>query len=201
MFSPSTRLLHARPWPCSKYRRGAGSASGCVRSPSRPPRRVAPELDALLREAGLSARDLSRVAVLSGPGSFTGLRAGTAFARGVARALGIPFVAIGTFDAAAAALPELAEAVFVLDAGRGEVHRARLRRGRLDVDASPVPLAVARAEAEAGATPVVDLALSRGSLALAAARLARAGEPGAGEANPAYGRRSAAEEKLERGRP
>ena len=162
---------------------------------------VAPELGVLLNEAGLAARDLARVAVLSGPGSFTGLRAGTAFARGLARALGVPFVAIGTFDAAAAALPEPADAVFVLDAGRGEVHRARRRRGRLDVDAAPVPVAVARAEAENGSTSVVDLAFLPASLALAAARLALTGESVAGETGPAYGRRSAAEEKLERGRP
>jgi tRNA threonylcarbamoyladenosine biosynthesis protein TsaB len=160
---------------------------------------IAPELDALLHEAGLPARDLSRIAVLSGPGSFTGLRAGTAFARGLARALGAPFVAIGTFNAAAAALPEPEGAVFILDAGRGEVHRARRRGGALDVDVSPVPVAVARSEAEKGSTPVVDLAFLPASLALAAARLALTAESGAGETAPAYGRRSAAEEKLERG--
>jgi tRNA threonylcarbamoyladenosine biosynthesis protein TsaB len=162
---------------------------------------VAPELDALLREAGLAARDLARVAVLSGPGSFTGLRAGTAFARGLARALGAPFVAIGTFDAAAASLPEPADAVFVLDAGRGEVHRARRRGGRLDVDAAPLPLAVARTEAERESTPLFDLASLPASLALAAARLAVVREPAARGDSPAYGRRSAAEEKLEGGCP
>lgn len=161
---------------------------------------IAPELDLLLHEAGLSASDLSRVAVLSGPGSFTGLRAGTAFARGLARALGIPFVAIGTFHAAAASLREPADAAFLLDAGRGEVYRARIRRGQLDVDARPVPLDEAQAGAENGETPVVDLALLPAPLALAAARLALLGDSAARDTSPAYGRPSAAEEKLERGR-
>ncbi len=161
---------------------------------------VAPELDALLHEAGLTARSLSRVAALSGPGSFTGLRAGTAFARGLARALEVPFVPIGTFEAAAEALPGPAEAVFVLAAGRGEVHRAGFRGGRLEVDATPVPFAPGGAGAESGSTPVVDLATFPASLALAAARLALSAERRNGEEAPAYGRRTAAEEKLDRGR-
>ncbi len=157
---------------------------------------IAPELSALLAEAGLAAGDLSCVAVLAGPGSFTGLRAGIAFARGLSRALGVPFLPVGTFAAAAAALPHPSPAVFVLDAGRGEVHRARFDGRTLEVDAAPVPAATARDGAEGAAALLVDLASPPGSLALAAARLAAAGQTGVGERPPAYGRRSAAEEKL-----
>ncbi len=44
--------------------------------------------------------DLGRIAVVSGPGSFTGVRAGVAFARGLAVALDIPSVGISSTQAA-----------------------------------------------------------------------------------------------------
>jgi tRNA threonylcarbamoyladenosine biosynthesis protein TsaB len=160
---------------------------------------IAPELAVLLAEAGLAPGDLSCVAVLAGPGSFTGLRAGIAFARGLSRALGVPFRPLGTFAAAVPALPERSPAVLVLDAGRGEVHMARFDGSRLDVDVSPVPSAEARAVAGGGGARLVDLASPPFSLALAAARLAAAGGTDWGGTSPAYGRRSAAEEKLEGG--
>src|SRR5260370_1738242 len=79
---------------------------------------------ALLADSSRTVRDLGRIAVVSGPGSFTGLRAGLAFARGLARGRGIPLVLVPTFAAAGEARPEPADAVFVLDAGRGDVHAA-----------------------------------------------------------------------------
>src|SRR5512132_2063497 len=58
----------------------------------------------LLARAGIPIRSLEKIAVVSGPGSFTGLRAGIAFARGLARALDVPLVSASTFRTAAAAL-------------------------------------------------------------------------------------------------
>jgi tRNA threonylcarbamoyladenosine biosynthesis protein TsaB len=162
---------------------------------------LAPELQQLLADAGLDARALDRVAVLSGPGSFTGLRAGLAFARGLARALEIPLLPIRTFRAVAEALAEPRDADFLLDAGRGDVHRARRRGGALTEDAAPVASAQARADATADGVPAIDLEAPGRSLAGAAARLA-AGAPLSGTtAAPTYGRKSAAEEKLERRGP
>ncbi|KQT43113.1 hypothetical protein ASG43_16520 [Aureimonas sp. Leaf454] len=78
-----------------------------------------------LREAGAGYGDLSRLAVVVGPGSFTGLRVGVAAARGLSLALKIPAVGIGTLEALAephadAGVPVLA----VLDAKRGELYAA-----------------------------------------------------------------------------
>jgi tRNA threonylcarbamoyladenosine biosynthesis protein TsaB len=151
-------------------------------------------VSAALAATGLGVADLDRVAVLSGPGSFTGLRAGVAFARGLARARGIPLILVPTFRAASAALAEPADAVFVLDAGRGDVHAARRTSGRLSEEPAPRSRGAVLAEAAAAGLRVVDLGVEALPLTAAAARLAAAANPGPG--GVVYGRPSAAEERL-----
>jgi tRNA threonylcarbamoyladenosine biosynthesis protein TsaB len=79
---------------------------------------VLADADELLRTAGLSPRDLDRLAVGVGPGSFTGVRIGLAAARGLALALDLPVAGVSTLDALAAGAPG---AVPVIDARRREV--------------------------------------------------------------------------------
>lgn len=52
-------------------------------------------------EAGVAFKDLTRIGVTVGPGSFTGLRVGLAFAKGLATALSIPCVGVTTLEAMA----------------------------------------------------------------------------------------------------
>ena len=52
-------------------------------------------------EAGVSFAQLTRIAVTVGPGSFTGLRVGLAFAKGLATALSIPCVGVNTLESLA----------------------------------------------------------------------------------------------------
>lgn len=60
-----------------------------------------PELTRLtLADAGLGVTDIDRIAVVSGPGSFTGIRVGIAFARGLALATGRPAIGVTTLEAA-----------------------------------------------------------------------------------------------------
>ncbi|WP_018148519.1 tRNA (adenosine(37)-N6)-threonylcarbamoyltransferase complex dimerization subunit type 1 TsaB [Henriciella marina] len=54
---------------------------------------------ATLDDAGKSTRDLSRIGVVTGPGSFTGIRVGVAFARGLALALKIPCIGVTALEA------------------------------------------------------------------------------------------------------
>lgn len=56
-------------------------------------------VDELLRETGIAPDDLDAVAVGKGPGSYTGLRIGVSFAKGLCYGLQIPMLAIGSLDA------------------------------------------------------------------------------------------------------
>jgi tRNA threonylcarbamoyl adenosine modification protein YeaZ len=62
-----------------------------------------PMIEATLAEARAGHRDLTRIAVCTGPGSFTGIRIGIAAARGLALGLGIPAIGITRLEALAAA--------------------------------------------------------------------------------------------------
>ena len=64
-------------------------------------RKVALFADELFREAGISPRGLDAVAVGRGPGSYTGLRIGTSFAKGLCYALDVPLLAVDSLAAMA----------------------------------------------------------------------------------------------------
>lgn len=62
-------------------------------------KKVAIFVDELLKETGVQPSDLDAIAVGKGPGSYTGLRIGVSFAKGMCYALNIPLIAIGSLDA------------------------------------------------------------------------------------------------------
>ena len=68
-------------------------------------------IEDLLGEAGIRLRELDRIAVGLGPGSFTGVRIAVAYAKSLAYGSGVPLVGISSYDALepdAAPLPVLA---------------------------------------------------------------------------------------------
>ncbi|GAA0588175.1 tRNA (adenosine(37)-N6)-threonylcarbamoyltransferase complex dimerization subunit type 1 TsaB [Rhizomicrobium electricum] len=86
---------------------------------------LAPMVEAVMAGAGLAFADLHRLAVTTGPGSFTGQRVGLAFMRGLRVALDKPLIGVTSLAAmAAAARAETgcAVAAAVHDAKRGEVY-------------------------------------------------------------------------------
>ncbi|MFR9649249.1 MAG: tRNA (adenosine(37)-N6)-threonylcarbamoyltransferase complex dimerization subunit type 1 TsaB [Rikenellaceae bacterium] len=60
--------------------------------------RVATFTQELLSELSIKAEELDAVAVSKGPGSYTGLRIGVSFAKGLCYGLNIPLVAVGSLD-------------------------------------------------------------------------------------------------------
>lgn len=60
-------------------------------------RRLIPMIEEGLNQAGCTYADLDRIAVTTGPGSFTGLRIGIAAARGLGLSLGKPVIGIDRF--------------------------------------------------------------------------------------------------------
>jgi tRNA threonylcarbamoyladenosine biosynthesis protein TsaB len=75
----------------------------------------------VMARAGFSFAGLDKIAVTIGPGSFTGLRVGLAFAKGLSLATGAPLAGIGTLEALAASAPG-GPAGAVIDARRGQVY-------------------------------------------------------------------------------
>ena len=55
----------------------------------------------IINKALLSFEDLNAICISAGPGSFTGLRIGMSYAKGIALALNIPIIPISTFDSLA----------------------------------------------------------------------------------------------------
>ncbi len=75
----------------------------------------------VLEEGGIEMAGLGGIAVLRGPGSFTGVRVGLATVLGFHQALGIPVATPTSFQALAAAAPEGGEVIVAaVDALRGE---------------------------------------------------------------------------------
>lgn len=79
----------------------------------------------ILADAEIRIQDLSGVAVSIGPGSFTGLRIGLGFAKGLAFSHDLPLMAVPTLTGLVASIPPLAPSVCaLLVARKGEVYRA-----------------------------------------------------------------------------
>jgi tRNA threonylcarbamoyl adenosine modification protein YeaZ/ribosomal-protein-alanine acetyltransferase len=85
---------------------------------------LAPLVQQVMNEAGLAYSQLSRIAVTVGPGTFTGVRIGLAFARGLGLALDIPVIGLDTLSAIAANSAPTSPRLVVADARKDEVYTA-----------------------------------------------------------------------------
>jgi len=82
---------------------------------------LVPQIASLLQRHGLSKTDLDAFVVVTGPGSFTGLRVGLAAIKALAEILQKPIAAVSLLELIAVASRSQGRVVAVLDGGRGEV--------------------------------------------------------------------------------
>ena len=160
----------------------------------------------VMAEAGVPFDSLDRIGVTVGPGSFTGLRVGLAFAQGLGAALDRPVVGVSTLAALSAGLDDPALAVAALiDARRGQLY-VRISRGdtvvvtdqALSIEAAAQRIAQLGPEVALvgnGAAVLIDacpdLALARRDDRIAPtpqalARLSAAADPAAAPPRPLY---------------
>jgi len=116
----SVALLRER--NCLNYRKLQPGAQ-------RPARHLVPAVQSMLSDCNLQPGDCDTLAVSIGPGSFTGLRIGTVFAKSFAYATDCPLVAIDTFLCVAHNSPHNVHRVWVVgDALRGDLYVGCYRR-------------------------------------------------------------------------
>ena len=83
---------------------------------------LVPQIAALLEKHGLSKTQIDAFIVVSGPGSFTGLRVGLAAIKALAEILQKPIVPVSFLEVVARAAGIDGRLVALLDAGRGQLY-------------------------------------------------------------------------------
>jgi tRNA threonylcarbamoyladenosine biosynthesis protein TsaB len=91
---------------------------------------LVPQIAGLLGKHGLDKHDLDAFVVISGPGSFTGLRVGLAAIKALAEILQKPIVAVSLLEVVAGAAGVQGNVLALLDAGRGEVYAGEYEVGQ-----------------------------------------------------------------------
>ncbi len=106
---------------------------------------LAPMVQDTMKIAGVGFADLNRIAVTTGPGTFTGVRIGLAMARGLGVALNSPITGINSLAAIAAnETTKILPIVAAVDARAGEIYFASYDQSGHEVTA-PVVMALAEA--------------------------------------------------------
>ncbi|HYD28433.1 tRNA (adenosine(37)-N6)-threonylcarbamoyltransferase complex dimerization subunit type 1 TsaB [Brevundimonas sp.] len=156
--------------------------------------------DAVAEAGGFGGVD--RIGVTVGPGSFTGLRVGLAFAQGLGAALDRPVVGLSTLDGLAASAGGDGAVAALIDARRGQVYARFWRDGAAQGPAEALSLEAARDRVAAwgsgarligsGAALIADGAPDAAVMDLpgptpeALARLTAAADPAASPPRPVY---------------
>ena len=83
---------------------------------------LVPQIAALLAKHGFGKQDIGGFAIVSGPGSFTGLRVGLAAIKALAEILHKPIAAVSLLEAVALAGNQKGRVLAALDAGRNEIY-------------------------------------------------------------------------------
>lgn len=89
-----------------------------------------PMIDTALTSVGMTLQQMDRLAVVTGPGSFTGVRIGVSTLKGLAHGCGKPCVAVDALEAMAAGAGDFDGVICpIQDARAGQVYGAAFRSG------------------------------------------------------------------------
>ena len=113
-----------------------------------------PMVAEVMTASGLGFSEIDRIAVTTGPGTFTGVRIGLAFARGLGLARGIAVIGIDSLSAIAANEPSLGPLLVVSDARNDEIYAASFDAGGQQI-AAPYVTTAEKAGVEAAAGAIV----------------------------------------------
>jgi tRNA threonylcarbamoyladenosine biosynthesis protein TsaB len=83
---------------------------------------LVPQLAGVLERQNVSKQDIEAYAVVSGPGSFTGLRVGIATVKGLAEVFQRPVASVSMLEAIALTTMQPGKVIAAMDAGRREVY-------------------------------------------------------------------------------
>ncbi len=121
--------------------------------------RLLPMIDEVMSEAKLSFKDLDKIAITTGPGTFTGARICVSAARALALVSGTPIVTISSLALMARnpAIPGDSKRGLAIatDARRGEVYVQHIDRHTLEPLSPPAVYAVLDPAAALGHRPIV----------------------------------------------
>lgn len=90
-------------------------------------------VERFLTDNGVAWSDLATIGVVVGPGSFTGIRLGIAYAKGIALGLNIPVIPVNAFEIY---LEKNPDAFVAIDSGRSDlfVGAADMEPGTMDIE-------------------------------------------------------------------
>ena len=91
-------------------------------------KKVLPQIETLLNDAGWQTADLDAVAIGHGPGSFTGLRIGVGVAQGISYGARCPMIGISSLAALALAAEQDGRIAAGIDARMGEIYYAQFNK-------------------------------------------------------------------------
>ncbi|MFE8703972.1 tRNA (adenosine(37)-N6)-threonylcarbamoyltransferase complex dimerization subunit type 1 TsaB [Cytobacillus sp. FJAT-54145] len=98
--------------------------------------RAMPAIDALLKDCDVKPKDISKIVVAKGPGSYTGVRIGVTLAKTLAWTLNIPIVGISSLEVLAASTGRYFQGVVspLFDARRGQIYTGlyQYKRGLIE---------------------------------------------------------------------
>lgn len=143
--------------------------------------RLAPMVVEVLAAAGVTPDDIDRIAVCTGPGSFTGLRVALSFAKGFALPRRKPVLGFDALNIKAAS--EMGQLAVFRDVKRGQVFAARYDAGV--AEAAPAAMTLDAAHALAGENLLIE-AMSADVRVMAT--MAQSVDPTDYPANPLYAR-------------